>query len=445
MKRALQFLIMLLMALVLGQTSAQQEVPDPADSITQYLEHSKFNKYQKLVLGDPVATLRDYADIPRKANLPGYVLGLAGVLIVVGFAISLWRAAVIASETAIKGAFMNMIVSALMLGMCFNFANGTKVPWSFSAIMFNQWGATYDWSRRTFAKDMDVRIEEAQAGMYALMGQVVSSASLVAIPGGTGVAIRSARGMALAAKGEKISAGLAAAGTASKLETASLRSGAQVLGKMNVAMSFLNYILMAYSFVVTVSGLLVLASIYVLPLGFAAINFGSTRILWTVFGTFFASWFTILLLPLFLAVSLNKSFVEPAKTMEYYTQNLSIQRVKAQDEATRASWDVQQDALDSVEDCQAATPAGDLQADPCAEVQGGGWVERLLTGMSDVLTQRLGVISDLFNGIVNTIQSAFWGLSVSIVGMMVSIGIMLATPGRFASFFGGVAEQMKGK
>lgn len=451
MKKLFQLLALVVALLGFALPSSAHAAPkgDEAAQIETYLNQSKFNQYQKLVLGDPLASLKTYADLPRKANLPRYVASLAGVLITLGFALSLWRAAVTGSEAAMKGAFMNMIVSSALLAGCFNYANGEKTPWSFSAIMFNSWGTTYDWSRRTFARDMDLKIEEAQQGMYALMSQVVASASLVALPGGAGVAMRTTRSMALAAKGAKLEAGVKAASVGSRtaFENGSLKAGGNVLGRLNFAMAFMEHILMAYSFVVTVTGLLILACIYVLPIGFAAINFGSTRILWSVFGTFLACWFSILLLPLFLAVSLNKTFIEPVKAMNYYTQNLAVERNRATTEAQGAAKDVQTQATQSVEKCKNAPPqpAATLDSEPCAELRGGGWVEKLLNGMTDVLTQRLGVISDIFNGIVNTIASAFWGLATAVAGMLMSIGIMVATPGRFASLLGGIAEQMRGK
>jgi hypothetical protein len=424
-----------------GTTSSMDE----AAQIELYLSKSQFNKYQRLVLGDPLASLKSYADLPRKANLPRYIAGMAGLLILVGFALSLWRAAIAASETALKGAFINMIVSSAMLAACFNYANGEKTPWSFSAMMFQQWGSSYDWSRRTFAADMDQHIEEARVGMNSLISQVVAGASLFAIPGGAGLAMNSVRGFAQAAKGERLLAGTKtlAGGVASHGK----KAAPAVLGKLNMAMTMMQFILMAYSFVITITGLLVLACIYVLPFGFAAINFGSTRILWSVFGTFFACWFTVLLTPLFLAVSLNKTFVEPVKAMEYYTQNLRVERQHAHDEAQLASQKVQEEALASINNCQSAPGSSDgaLQSEPCAELRGSGWMEKMMDGLTDVLTQRLGVISDLFNGVVNSIATAFWGFIIAAAGMLMSIGIMVATPARFAGLLGGVAEQMRGK
>lgn len=427
----------MLLGLLCSLAGAQNE----AAEVESYLRGSTYGKMTTLVTGDPLASLRDYAALPKAAGLPGHVLTLAGILVTLGFALSLWRAATTGREGVVKGAFVNMIVTAALLGACFQ---GSGSAFSFSAMMFSSWGSAYDWSRRTFAPDMDARIAEAQDGMYALMSQVVASASLVAVPGGTGVALRSAREMSLAAKGEKLAAGRSALGRTTALERGSLRAGGAVLSKMNLAMTFLNWTLLAYGFVVTVSGLLVLGCVYVLPLALAAVNFGNARVLWSVFGTFLASWFTVLLLPLFLAVALDKTFVEPAKAMQFYTQELALKRGEAREEARSVAEDVQRQAVESVAQCERApTPEG-LAADPCADVRSVGWIEKLLTGLTDTLTQKLGVISDLFNSVANTVASAFWGLSIAGAGLVISIGLMLGTPGRFAALLGGVAENLRG-
>jgi hypothetical protein len=452
-RRFLLLFLIVFSALGLSNTVQAQKPPTvipsskSTEEIRKYLQYSPFTKFSTAVVGNPIQNLLNYNRLPSNARVPEKIIGIAGVLAFLGFVLSLWRAVTLESEKMIKGAIANFAISALMMGLCFNYQqNSDKVHFSFSKSMFYAWGTTYDWSRDAFAGDMDIKLLEAKNGFDELATRVVEAGLMVALPGAAGIAKTTVTTMAKVASGKTmgglIKAGIEGGKGIGAIGASAVKgtSGA-VFGQLKYFMVFLNLSLVVYSGLITVSGLLVLAVIYILPFAFAAINFGSTRILWAAFGTFFSAWFTVLLLPMFLAVSVDQTFIQPARAMQYYAEIMAIKTDESQTQSQTVLQPELQKKMDSaVQSCeQAANP----DAKECLVIKGDGFfsglTESLWTALKGAFSWIAGLFTDIINGIIQTLL----GLLVAIAGMVISLGIMAATPARFAGLLGGVAESVK--
>ena len=438
-----------LLALLLLCTAGAQD----AGAIGADLRRSTSAKLQDLVLGDPIKLLESWMVFLNGTALRSSLLGLAGVVAVAGFLISVWKGVLAENFGAIRGAFANIVVSGMLLAVCFNFGQGgatfgraSNIPFSISAVAFGQYARSYDWARTTFTRGLDAKIAEAEGGMYAMLSQVVATAGLAVAPQALKVGWAGLKGAAFAARGSRLAAGLSAGGAAGKTFAGKAAGtiGGDLFAKLRTSMVALQYLMLGMAFVVLITGFLVLICVYLMPLAIAAINLGNPSWLWRFTGTIVGCWFAVMFVPLATVIAIDQAFVRPAQAMQFYSDQLEIERTRAITEANGVTEGVRQAGNAQADLCMQSVGASEANVDSaeCQDLKSGNWFERGLGKAVDILTQRLGFLSDLVNGAINTVNRMAIAVAFSAIGLIIGISLLIGLPALFTGLFSGIAASM---
>ena len=410
----------------------------PAQTIKNYLFNVPFTQISKFVVGDPVKWVATSEAPLSRVHLSQKIESFAYVLAFTGMLIAFWRARIHANLASFGQAFARFVIASILIGVSLNL-NGTKNEWNISSIFFNAWKSAYTWSTEQFGDDVDAAMIEAQDALGDTIAQVtIASVSLTGAKIGVQTARAAAAGFAKGAAAAKAAAGKAAQ---DGLTTGLSQTVTTLLGKLKWTLNAFMPFLQTFAAIIYSSGIVMILALHLLPLAFALMTWGQWKPTYIIIMSMFVSVLVVTLLPWMFAVGVKIAFINPSQTIRFYNDEIAIHRAQAKINTAVVTADIKNKGTAIAADCKAAIaadPTGKAEEeDPaCRALRGGSWLENLTTGFVDTLTQKLGIISDAINGLLNAVNTLFIGMVAVGLGMLLGLGMILMLPVIISNFLG---------
>jgi hypothetical protein len=407
-----------------------------ANNIKSFLFNVPFSKLNKLVVGDPIKWVVTTQAPLVRAKLADKFQKFAYALCITGFLFGIWRARAAANGPGYAQAFVRFVVAVVLIGVSLNF-NGVNKDWNISAIVFSAWLNAYGWSVEQFGDDVDAAMIEAEDALGDTLSQVTISA--VSLTGAT-AGIQSVKAVAgsLAAKQ---GAGVAAKG-AGKAASGALAGGFKSLvAKMKWVLSAFIPLLQAYGGLLYAAGFVMILGLLLMPVAFAMIAWGQGKLVYVNLMMLFTSILTVAMMPWIFSVGVKIAFVQPAQTLRFYNDEIALRREEAKKNTLEVTNQIRDAGKTIAEDCKAAIaadPTGKAEEeDPaCRALRKGSWLDNLTGSLVDIFTQKLGIISDAINGLLNAFNSIFIGMISMFVGMIFAMALIMSLPTIIGSYLG---------
>ncbi len=441
-------------------------VSDPkAQQISNSLRQptSTFAQTAGVVVPDPLKWLQRTTDGVTRINLTSKIETLAYLILLVGIVYSVYQGWYHGDARMILGAFIRGCLCGLCIMYTFNHAvvQGASVPgsksFSFSSLMFTAWGQAYGWTVDRFGPTVDSVVSESTDALVEMLGEAVLVAGTVAVGGAAGkvatqgvsrmlAMVRSGAGLRDVMAMDGAGALKAFFGDAVPGAAAGLRNSiTAMMGQVRMVYAATMPILAAYSAVVYISGLVMLVGLYLMPIAWALVAWGQRDSIWSIFGTFLTSLFSVIFLPIMLVVGLQIAFIQPSQMVRTYSQQLAAARQASEAAAVAASAQVQADYARLLAQCEAnlsVDPVAGMQSSECQQTKGkpavavaGDFVSNALNGLWSTIK---GFFDDIAASVLRVLI-AFVGISV---GMVIATSLMFRMPGWFAKNLKGTADRL---
>ncbi len=411
-----------LAALGVFSSSALAQSQSP-DQLKSQLEGASA-ALDRLSSSHPMQTVNDLQHLWNKAGLNGFVVTLSLLIIASGFVFSLHRAHVQENSLAMKGAFWNLIVSALVVGVAFANVGGTSHPWNFSQIFVQGWGTTYEWSKEKFAGDMDATLAASQKSMTTVIVNTTLAEGTIGIVQSVGLGLGSAVGFVKTDDAAKALTG---------------RTGA-VFGKLKNMAAGVQTLYIAYSSGVTLMALLVLCCTYAFPIAVAFTNWGASQGIYRILGTLVGCWLAILVFPGLMTVAINQALVKPASQMEAMSLELKAMVNKVSLDSAAAAREIDAAAKARLETCRSQILAKRAQTDCPTWASVASEVTTKLTAF---VTNQMGPISDALKSMLETSAMSWWGQAAMAINCVIAILFLVVGFTVFSDLLGGVGADIK--
>lgn len=437
--------LLALTALVLGDVALAATTPEIAQT-SAYLKSQSNSVLQQYLTGmmgpNPLYDLFGQASALAKSGLYKVWISMALLIAIVGFAFGVMGIAfddsnAIKQLSRVTGRFL---VTAALIGSAYS-----TQSWSLHQVITQSVGGSYVFGVKTFAGNFDAKLNQTRDSFSDMLGATVVVGTTLALPQGAAVVKASTAAMAktFASGGSRV---LAAKESAAAASTGIKAAGTKIVGfvmnRLGGMFTALQYFLTGYGALITGAGWLTVIMLLALPVALALLNFGETRAMWTIFGTWAGLLLSLAIMPLVLVSAIDTSIVQSVQSMKYYTAELGYQAQLQKAEAAKADKSTQSEMDKMLSQCQDArnVDPANIDSNPCqkvvnqgALVQYGGWLQ---SGMAKA-------IGDVVEGIVANIADSFVSFGVMLARLMIGVilaGIlMFGVPVAAISLFSGVA------
>lgn len=321
----------------------------------------------------------------------------------------------------------------------------SSAPWSLHHVLTSTVSGSYTLGLNTFSGDFNAKLDQTRDSFTDMLGATIVVGTTLALPEGAG-ALRA--GTAALAKtfangGSRIVAAKESAAAASVgIKAAGRKVVGFVMDKLGGMFTALQYFLSGYATLITAAGWMTVIMLLALPLGLGLINFGDTRLIWTIFGTWMGVMLALMIMPLVLVNAIDTALVQPVNSMTYYTAELGMQAQKQQQEAARAQSATQAEMdklLTQCKDARTIDPAN-VDSNPCQKVVNQGALVQFGDWLQGSVAQKIG---DAVEGIIANIADSFVSFGVMIARLMIGVIlaglIMFGVPVAAISMFSGVS------
>jgi hypothetical protein len=391
---------------------------------------------------NPLEGLFGQASAITKSGLYKVWITMALLIASVGFTLSVMNIAfddgsAIKQLSRVTGRFL---ITGALIGSAYS-----TQPWSLHQVTTKSVASGYNFGLRNFAGPFEAKLDQSRDAFVDMLGATVVVGTTLAIPQGAGAlragtaalskTFASGGGRALAAKESATAAstGIKAAGT---------KVVGFVMNRLGGMFTALQYFLSGYAALITAAGWLTVLMLLALPVGLATLNFGETRVLWTVFGTWIGVVLALSLMPAVLVDAMDTALVKPIQSQKFYTNELGYQAQLQQKEAAKANQSTQNEMnkmLDQCQDARTVDPAN-IDSNPCQKVVNQGALMQFGNWLQGGVAQAIG---DAIEGVVANIADSFVSFGIMIARLMIGVilagMLMFGIPVAAITMFGGVA------
>ncbi|WP_034359695.1 hypothetical protein [Deinococcus phoenicis] len=417
-------LVLLLLASAALAANVEADIDATHQAVENYVKRAvgTYESFQQFTLGNPAQKLYEVANRAKDAGLPKVMMSLATVIALSGFFVRGWSILAGGDGVSKRGVIVQTAAVAALLSVSFN--NSANLSVSYTAMQ--SWSNAITWSNSKMSSAIDAKLKESSNILVGVLGKVAVTATTFAAPELRAIGAGTAKG----------AAGAAVKSTGQK----AMKTMGSIGARLNFSLLFMQGLMIAYASIVFISGITVLAGIYLFPIAVAFTMWGQTKIVWTLIGSFIAAWSIALFLPLVTYLSVDKVFVEPARMAAQYEQQIGVVAKTSglQSALVGERFDAEVDRL--TRDCKARQ-----EEDPtvsCLSDSGSGLIKsvwkQINASLDSALTLFKSTIGSLLDMIVSLAIQVFWGIAYYVF----AIGAMFAVAGFLTNALGGAANNL---
>ena len=341
-----------------------------------------------LGFGSPMDMVTSMGEKAKGSGLAEGIKALAMGVAVSGFFVRLYAAFGTGSTQQMRGVIVQAVGVAFMLSV---------IPQVNGALASSYDGA-YRFANTQFGPGISSEIGKAGEAMKTMIQKaaIVGTVGAVAVKGGG--ALFSHLGL-----GSKTEGAASAAGGMS--DTIVQKAGSVI----TAAATFIGGFLVVYSSIIGISGFIILAVGYVLPLAIALTIWGQVTPLWTCVGSALGAVLIAVFMPLMAAGAIERAFIEPARIAAANAESITVGSLYTGAVAAATGQSFNGIVAAAIRKCETQAQ-GDVQLDCLSPANSGIGA----TAMNKI-AKAIGPMIDKMNGLVNSFIAQVTGLTLQVV------------------------------
>lgn len=437
--------VVALALLTLGGLAVAAGTPEMQQT-SDYLQNQSDQVLQQYMTGmmgsHPLEDMFGQASVVAKSGLYKVWVSLSLAIAVLGLAVSIMNIPFAESDsvTQLSRIMGRFLITAALISSAFS-----AQPWSLHQVTTRSVAGSYTFGLNNFSGSFNAKLDQTRSSFTDMLGATVVVGTTLALPQGAG-ALRA--GTAALAKtfanggGRVLAAKESAAAASGGIKAAGTKVVGFVMNKLGGMFTALQLFLNGYGALLTSAGWLTVLMLLALPVGLALINWGETRVMWTVFGTWMGVLIGLSIMPAVLVYAIDTALVQPVQSMKYYTAELGMQAQLQQKEAAKANTSTQNEMDKMLAQCQDArnADAANIDSNPCQKVVNQGALVQYGNWLQGGVAQQIGTAIE---GIIANIADSFVSFGVMIMRLMMGLVfaglLMFGVPVAAISMFSGVA------
>lgn len=364
-----------------------------------------------LLAGSPVQWLNTMAKLMGDSGIFSGVYAAASAIAVAGFFIRLWAELGKGSNSGMRGVIVQGIGVAMMLS--------AVAP--INGALAKSWTTTYNGSNAKFAGSLNEVVDDSGEAFGQLLSNVANASAIATV--GAGAAVK----------------GLGGAVTKTTLAKNVGANALRSMGsKIASAAMFLNGFVIFYAAIISISGFIILAVGYVLPLAIALTMWGQTTPLWSCVGSALGALMIAAFMPILAYAAIDKAFIQPAKVAKHYTTQIVDQLTDGNGQAAQMKQAASAEILAAQSEC-AARQRKDVMVN-CLDPDKSGIAEKVFRGILGGLSSGVDIVVKLFADAVAGIAGIVIQIVLSIFYFMAALVFIGGASQFLTTILGGAAS-----
>ncbi|SMB77930.1 hypothetical protein [Deinococcus hopiensis] len=364
-----------------------------------------------LLAGSPVQWLATMNKLMAGSGIYSGVYAAASGVAVAGFFIRLWAELGKGSNSGMRGVIVQGIGVAMML----------SAVGPINAALASSWTATYNGANAKFAGSLNDVVYDSGKAFENLLHNVANASAVATV--GAGAAVK----------------GLGGAVTKTQLAKNVGSNAIRSMGaKISSAAMFLNGFVVFYAAIISISGFIILAIGYVLPLAIALTMWGQITPLWSCVGSALGSIMIAAFMPILAYAAIDKAFIQPAKVAQHYTEQIVDQLTSGNGQASQMSQTASAEIKAAQAEC-AARQKVDVMVN-CLDPDKSGIAEKVFRGILGGLSSGVNVLVKVFADAMAGIAGIIIQIVLSIFYFAAAIAFILGASQFLTTILGGAAQ-----